>query len=174
VERRVLALGCGNQSYGTHRVDFSSTHTTTHVCDLERGLPFEDGFFDEVYSRNLLEHLQNHGFHLQETYRVLRKGGKVVLITDNAACMRYYLLGTHTGGYMGHRKFFTRDLKDKHYAVFTAEHLKNLFQAAGFKLQKVDFIDTDFLPTFLLDRVLRALHLFPSLTYPRLKVTAFK
>lgn len=60
---KILNLGCGNESYGTHRVDIHPTKTTTQVFDIEEGLQFEDGFFDEIYERNLLEHLTNVGFH---------------------------------------------------------------------------------------------------------------
>jgi ubiquinone/menaquinone biosynthesis C-methylase UbiE len=54
----------------------------------EENLPFTDNYFDEIYSRNLLEHLKNVGFAVKEMVRVLKPGGKLILITDNAS---YYL-----------------------------------------------------------------------------------
>jgi len=173
-EKRILNLGCGNETYGTHRVDIVPTKTTTHVFDVEKGIPFPDEFFDEVYERNLFEHLKNPHFHVQEVYRVLKKGGRVVLITDNASCLRYYLLGTHTGGYMGHRHLLTRT-GDKHYAIFTKEHLKNHFLDVGFKILKIEYVETDY-ATRLLDKVMRFFlrGVWKSLTFPRIRVVAVK
>ena len=40
-------------------------------CDVDtEKLPFPDNYFDEVYSKNLLEHLRNPGFALKEMIRV--------------------------------------------------------------------------------------------------------
>lgn len=173
-EKRILNLGCGNEMYGTHRVDIVPTKATTHVFDVENGLPFPDEYFDEVYERNLFEHLKNPQFHLREVYRVLRKGGRLVLITDNASCLRFYLLGTHTGGYMGHRHLFTRT-GDKHYAIYTKEHLKNHVLAAGFRIVSIEYEETDYVTRFL-DKVMRIIFrgVLKMFTYPRIKVVAEK
>jgi predicted SAM-dependent methyltransferase len=173
-ERRVLNLGCGNQTYGTHRVDIYSTNTTTHVFDIEKGLLFSDSFFDEVYERNVFEHLKNPNFHLSEVHRVLKPNGLLTLITDNAACVRYYLLGTHTGGYMGHRRYL-KPSEDKHYGVFTTEHIKNHALSAGFKIISMKYVETDFSTKFV-DRLARKIMPKPlkSLTYPRIYLVAKK
>lgn len=52
-------------------------------CDLEKGLPFEDKTFDVVYAAELIEHLYNPDFFLEECYRVLRKDGVVIISTPN-------------------------------------------------------------------------------------------
>lgn len=52
-------------------------------CDLEKGLPFEDNTFDVIYAAELIEHLYNPDFFLEECYRVLRKGGVVIISTPN-------------------------------------------------------------------------------------------
>jgi len=173
-QKRNLNLGCGNETYGTHRVDITPTKTTTHVFDVEKGIRFPNGFFDEVYERNLFEHLRNPNFHLCEVHRVLKKGGSLVLITDNAACIRYYLLGTHTGGYMGHRHLLTRT-GDKHYAVFTEEHIRNHLLSAGFKIVKIKYIETDYFTRYL-DKFVRILTfgLLKRLTYARFLAIAKK
>lgn len=173
-ERMVLNLGCGNQTYGTHRVDIYSTNTTTHVFDIEKGLSFSDSFFDEVYERNVFEHLRNPNFHLLEVHRVLKPHGLLTLITDNASCVRYYLLGTHTGGYMGHRRYL-KPSEDKHFAVFTMEHLKNHALSAGFEVLKLKFVETDFSTRFI-DKLFRAIVPKPlkSLSYPRICLVARK
>ncbi len=172
-EPRILNLGCGNQTYGTYRVDITPTKTTTHVFDVEKGLVFPDSYFDEVYEQNLFEHLKNPNFHLMEIRRVLKPGGRLTLITDNAACIRYYLLRTHTGGYMGHRNLLTRS-SDKHYAIYTKEHLKNHVVSAGFEVVSIHFVETDYVTRFM-DKLFRKIF-FPlkSLTYPRICVVSKK
>lgn len=52
-------------------------------CDLEKGLPFADNSFDVVYAAELIEHLYNPDFLLEECNRVLKKGGIVIISTPN-------------------------------------------------------------------------------------------
>lgn len=52
-------------------------------CDLEEGLPFEDNSFDLVYAAELIEHLYNPDFFLEECYRVLRPEGTIIISTPN-------------------------------------------------------------------------------------------
>lgn len=137
-ERLVLNLGCGEEMYGTHRVDINMTSATTHVFDVEKGINFQGDMFHEIYSRNLLEHLRNVGFFLDECYRVLKKGGKITLITDNAECVRYYWFGTHTGRYEE-----LHEPNDRHYEIFTKNHLFNHFVVSGFHVESIEYIETD-------------------------------
>jgi ubiquinone/menaquinone biosynthesis C-methylase UbiE len=125
--------------YGTDRVDFIKTPATTLVWDLERGIPFPDEIFDEVCSKSFLEHLPNIGFHLKECYRVLKKGGLIDLTTDNAGCQRYYWKGmaTHDGRY---EKLHP---DDRHFSIFTKNHLRNHFEVAGFKDIQINYVKTD-------------------------------
>lgn len=173
-DAKILNLGCGNETYGTHRVDIVKTRTTTHVFDVEDGIQFPDSFFDEVYERNLFEHLRSPHYHLQEVYRVLKFGGQLVLITDNASCVRYYLLRTHTGGYMGHRHLISRTA-DKHYGIFTKEHLKNHLLDVGFKVLIIEYVETDYVTRFL-DKFMRFFlrGVWKSLTYSRIRVVGEK
>jgi len=159
--KEILNLGCGDSFYGTHRVDMKKNKSTTHVCNLERGIPFPDNSFDIVFERNLFEHLRNPGFHLDEIYRVLKLKGKLILITDYAGCLRYYIFGTHEGRYEKLRK----SSKDKHYSVFTRQHMINHLTSAGFEIFWVEFVDTERKTRFL-DKIMRV--------KPRIKVTAIK
>lgn len=51
--------------------------------DLNRGLPFTDGFFRCVFGLSVLEHLLNGCAFMRECHRVLETGGKLVLLTPN-------------------------------------------------------------------------------------------
>lgn len=159
----VCNLGCGDDTYGDYRVDINKTKATTHVFDVEKGFKFDDNMFDEVCSRNLLEHLRNVGFHLDECYRILKTNGKVRIITDNAECIRYYWFGTHTGKYEKEN-----EPNDKHFEVFTKSHLLNHFRDAGFRDITLKYIATDTNGRYF------DMLTFNLLGYPRIEVTAIK
>jgi len=163
-EAPVLNLGCGDQNFGYVRLDIVVTQATNIVADAQN-LPFRDQVFARAFEKNLLEHLRNPSQHLCEVHRVLRTGGALSLITDNAACLKFYTLGTHTGGYSKRRGL------DKHYALFTKEHLRNHMQRAGFSVASIRYVDADYF-TRLFDKLLRLFT--PSLSYPRIQVEATK
>jgi len=141
-EEVILNLGCGSQTYGTHRLDFIKTEATTLVWNLENRLPYASNFADKIYSRNLFEHLRNPGFFLDECFRVLKVGGTLELITDNASCIRFYIFGTHTGRY---EKIH---IGDHHLSIFTKNHLRNHLESAGFLVKELRYEKTDTLGRF--------------------------
>jgi SAM-dependent methyltransferase len=51
--------------------------------DLNKPLPFEDEVFGCVFGLSVLEHLVNGCQFMKEAYRVLKPGGRMVLITPN-------------------------------------------------------------------------------------------
>jgi len=146
MEKRILNLGCGNDSYGTHRIDQFKTSSTTEVADLNSRLPYPDNYFDEIYCKSVLEHIKNLGIFSNECYRVLKKGGKIWLRTDHAGFILSYLWKRHE-----HNKAYERlfeknpfghkqkegEVEDHHYALFVASHLKYLF--AKFKGHKFNY-----------------------------------
>jgi len=51
--------------------------------DLNKALPFSDGYFRCVYALSLLEHLLHGCAFMKECHRVLENGGKLILLTPN-------------------------------------------------------------------------------------------
>lgn len=51
--------------------------------DANMGLPFRNNTFDKILCSDVLEHLHKREFALKEIYRVLKKGGLLLLVTDN-------------------------------------------------------------------------------------------
>ena len=141
LKQKTLNLGCGNQLFGDVRVD-KYRGATNFIADVEAPLPFKDASFEIVYSRFLFEHLKNPGFVLKEMVRVLKPGGKIILITDNAAYPPFHLpssygSGFHVGGYKG------SGVEDKHYGLYTLEHLAYHFQYAGLEIEILKYVYAD-------------------------------
>jgi ubiquinone/menaquinone biosynthesis C-methylase UbiE len=131
--KRILNLGCGNDSYGTDRIDLFKTPTTTKVSDFNKKLPYPDNYFDEVYSKSVIEHIKNLDNFEKEIYRVLKKGGKLFIRTDFAGYLPTHIFKTHE-----HNNILAPQYKvnafsheqgeDAHYHLFVASHLKKLFR----------------------------------------------
>ncbi|MGA9779055.1 MAG: methyltransferase domain-containing protein [Limisphaerales bacterium] len=135
--KRILNVGCGNQTYGTDFVDMYPSRKEVIKCDIEVKLPFENDTFDEVYSHCVFEHLKNPFNLLAEMKRVAKKGGKVRLITDNGSYWVFAMNNrAHTGGY---EKGECPD--DRHYCFFTKTHLVNHFTKAGLEVEEVKFVE---------------------------------
>lgn len=141
VKERILNVGCGNDTYGTDFVDIYPSRNEVIKCDVDKKtLPFKNKVFDEVYCDNLFEHLTNLGFVMSEIHRVLKKGGKLILITDNANYLPHAYKGTHLGGYEKETEETTGKVKDRHYELFTDWHLRNYAMKFGFKNIKTTYV----------------------------------
>jgi len=131
----ILNLCCGNDFYGTHRVDIMKTPATTHVLDIEEGLfMFEDNFFNEVVMRCGLEHIKNIGLLAEEIHRVLKQGGRLYVRTDYAGYLPLHLFSSHEHNkalevqYSGGQGYGHNEGEDAHYHLFVQSHLDKLFK----------------------------------------------
>ena len=135
--KRILNVACGAQDYGTDFVDMYPQRPGVIQCDIEKGLPYADKTFDEVYSRCFFEHLKNPFSMLLEMKRVTKPGGRVRVITDNGSYWVFALDNrAHTGGY---EKDEHPD--DRHYSFFTKTHLQHHFTKAGLKVEELKFVE---------------------------------
>lgn len=53
------------------------------VVSAAESLPWEEGFFDVVFSNEVLEHVEDDRQAVEETFRVLKPGGSFVIFTPN-------------------------------------------------------------------------------------------
>jgi len=80
-----LELGCGNDPLpgciGMDRIDYGQAI----VRSFERGIPYSDDTFDEVYSHHAFEHIDKRDvkFVWEEVYRVLKNQGNFILIVPH-------------------------------------------------------------------------------------------
>lgn len=91
----LLNIGCGD-TYHTDwtNLDLASTSSTVQVCDLRRGIPYEDQFFDACYSSHLLEHFaQDEAKRLiAECFRILKPKGTIrIVVPDLEAIIKVYI-----------------------------------------------------------------------------------
>jgi SAM-dependent methyltransferase len=133
--KRVLEIGCG---LGTDGAQFAQAGANYVGMDLSavglakrnlqqrelpanclvsdaEALPFADGSFDIVYSHGVLHHTPNLPAAVAEVYRVLRPGGRAIVMMYHRAALNYYggilflrrlgalLLSTDVGVRLGHR-----------------------------------------------------------------------
>lgn len=90
---RILDNGCGRgefldafsklglKAYGT---DLSDYCDEAKVVDINmEDLPFEDDFFDFVFSKSVIEHVENTEHYMKEMRRVLKRGGMLILMVPD-------------------------------------------------------------------------------------------
>lgn len=140
--KRILNVGCGKDTYGTHFVDRTPMRKEVVKCNFDtEPLPYDTGMFDEVYLKGILEHVRNNMSLLKECHRVLKKNGKIVVITANAGLWGFWGSAAH-GKY--ERESFE---KSRMYALFTPNQVKNWLETAGFRHVETKYADdkrTDF------------------------------
>lgn len=138
------ALNFANDKYQKpniifHKIDFNSDK-----------LPFQESF-DVVCSIEVIEHIQNYDFYMQNIYKSLKKGGILFLTTPNAD-----LSLTH---------------KDFHVHEFTFFELERFLSAYNFEILETRGISADnlskiagkYVPDFLIN-LTKKLPLYPTLT----------
>lgn len=135
---KLLDVGCSYGDFGqklmrlgftVYGVDIRKTHLAqskkrgliAKYADVEKGLPFEDSFFDVVFAGEIIEHLYDTTSFVSELSRVTKPHGLVIVTTPNLASLQNrlsLLLGklpgivNHLEKSVGHIRYYTfSDLK---------------------------------------------------------------
>ncbi len=120
-------------------------------CDLNKGIPLENGSVDIISGDQIIEHLYNTDFFVQEIYRVLKPGGYAVICTENLASLHNLfalLLGKQAFSQFISSKYrlgnslsphYKKPVKDGyfHVQIFTVEGLRDIFEFYNFKVEKI-------------------------------------
>jgi SAM-dependent methyltransferase len=80
-------------------------------------IPYNDNHFDYVFIKSVIEHISNTDLFLSEIYRVLKPGGKIIILTPD---------------YQKQKSFFYDDYT--HIKPFTLNSLKMAVQLNGFTI----------------------------------------
>jgi SAM-dependent methyltransferase len=159
--QRLLDAGCGR--YMTFCKDFAGIASVVGI-DLEsvldtnnriapfgvRGdlsrLPFPSAHFDMIISRSVVEHLEHPCQVFREFWRVLRPGGKVVIITPNK--YDYVSVIAALTPYRMHRSLVSKifrvpedDVFPTFYRANTRSAIRRSFTSAGFVPKELDTIN---------------------------------
>jgi alkylated DNA repair protein alkB family protein 8 len=161
---KVLDLGCGNgrwyRIFKEKKVDYFGLDNSEKLIEIAKenfpdakffigdalNLPFQDNFFDKVYSIALLHHIPSEGFRikvLKEVKRVLKPGGILILtcwrihrLREILALLKYTLLKIIGRSKLDFKDFFVPWGKKmlRYYHFFTQRELENLVKKVGFEI----------------------------------------
>ena len=137
LKKKVLELGCGrgeflnefvNCGLEGHGVDLSDyckdffpNLNFKKVDIINEKLPYEDNFFDVIYSKSFIEHFYYPEIIFQEAYRVLKPNGIIITLTPE---------------WKFNYKSFYDDFT--HRVPFTKESLKDIHEMHNFKSIEVE------------------------------------
>jgi SAM-dependent methyltransferase len=142
-EGRVLDVGCGPghdtremQELGAHVVGIDISRTALRQAARSRlpvvratphAFPFAEGAFDAVVMSQVVEHLPAPAEALGGARRVLRSGGRLLVMVPNAAGVQRYVFGSHW--VIWHLPY--------HLWHFDASSVAALLRRSGFRVEKV-------------------------------------
>ena len=93
---------------------------------------FDDNTFDLVIQKDLLEHVSEPRAHLSETWRVMKPGGRLWLITPNGQANLRPLAAVASSGPSHELPL----LDQGHLSFFTESNLRRLFGDCGFEVER--------------------------------------
>jgi SAM-dependent methyltransferase len=122
-----------------------------NVADRVRGdvqrLPFADASFDAVLAGHVVEHLSRPGVAMAEVARVLKPGGRFLLLTPNR--FHYVPLVASLAPQRLHvwfnrrRGVPERDIFPTLYRANTAGRLRRLLEGAGLTVERLERFETE-------------------------------
>ena len=153
---KILDSGCGDgavtaplaRKYVVTGIDVSEKnlrnarklglHAVRHDFCLKK-LPFRDEEFDTVVSNQVIEHIYDTDFYLEELHRVLKRGGVLLMLTPNAVSLTdriRVLLGRLpiTCEISMRYKLGSSEPPNGHIRPYTFPELRHQLRRTGFKV----------------------------------------
>lgn len=165
-------LGCGNgdftlrikQKVGSKKI-YAADINPLHIDKLKKlgiivkranlniKLPYKNNSFDIVHANQVIEHLNNTSQFIKESHRILRKGGQIILSTENASSwhnifaliMGWQMFSLtnidHRLGTFGNPLALHKNIKfskyNEHVRIFSLRALSELLERYQFKISRV-------------------------------------
>ena len=136
-KNNLLELGCGRgeflkgfsdigvECYGVDLSDYAKKYVPLLIFKkvnlVSEKLSFQENFFDFIYSKSFVEHFYHPEKIFEESYRVLKPGGKLITLTPDWETIY---------------KMFYEDYT--HRTPFTINSLKHIHSINGFRKIKVE------------------------------------
>ncbi len=128
--------GVEASDYGVRECKKKGIKTKSFFCDDKTRLPFEDNFFDLVVCGEIIEHVYDTDFFLDNISKVLKMNGKLILSTPNIAS-----LGRRIMLLMGINPIIevspNKPESSGHIRYFTFETIQELLVERGFVIEKI-------------------------------------
>jgi len=123
--------------------------------DVNHSLDFEDEKFDYVIAIEVIEHLENPYNLIHESYRILKKGGKLILTTPNTQSIYNRLFFLITGHMIFFNNFY---LTINHISPIFLFILKHIIENK-FEIKQINFTGS---PIFISSRGILNKFRFPD------------
>ena len=152
---KVLDIGCGSgeiahvineKGYAVSGIDFSPVAIelarkqgiNSQLADLDNGIPFDDNTFDIVWAGDVIEHVFDPIFVLNEINRVLVPSGQLL------CTIPYDLnIATRLRVFFGHsyqENVYREYGQYKHHTFFSIPLMKYMLDTAGLKPQDIKYL----------------------------------
>ena len=104
VGKKILHVGCGNSKLnGAVGLDRLKLAAVDVVHDLDRTpWPFTEGSFDVIYAHSVVEHVGDIVAFFDESWRILKPGGRMVIAVPYFRCVDAFTDPTHTHFFTAH------------------------------------------------------------------------
>ena len=129
-----LNLGCGNDiREGYVNLDKAKLEGVDIVHNLEQlPLPFKDNEFDEIYAKDIIEHLDYIPL-LKELHRILKPNAKLIIMSPHYTSTNYWSDPTHKHAFAVRTfSFFAKDAPNlrttqrEYYFDFAFSKIQNI------------------------------------------------
>lgn len=117
----------GNHNFTTVNID--ANYGCDLVFDIEKTFPLENESFDHIVCLNVLEHIFEFQNVLNESFRVLKKGGKMIIATP----FMYNIHGSPDDYFRYTRSALQKMLKKSGFEQFTIEEMGNQIFSLNFQ-----------------------------------------
>ena len=103
----ILDIACShNKAKGAIGLDRDKDSDADIICNLEKTLPLKSDFFDKIYCKHILEHLDNPQRLIEEIYRVSKSKAHVIIEVPHFSSYVAY-------SNLGHKRYFSFFLLDR-------------------------------------------------------------